>query len=153
MLALLLILLSAGPTAAQLTPSQPGQPARPSSGISPAQFVPPRPNQTPLPTPGALVTVADDELIVDQIQLDKYPRVTTRFTMRPLQGRPVPYLEPYDVMITANGVWQPVLEAHTVGFRGSPQYAEWKRLLHHYYDPFPTVEHYAPVYPAAGVGR
>ena len=34
------------------------------------------------------------------------------------------------------------LEDHTVGFRGSPQYQEWKALLHHYYDPFPTVEHY-----------
>ncbi|MFN5341277.1 MAG: antibiotic biosynthesis monooxygenase, partial [Roseiflexaceae bacterium] len=32
--------------------------------------------------------------------------------------------------------------AHTVGFRQSPQYQEWKRLLHHFYDPFPTVEHY-----------
>jgi len=38
------------------------------------------------------------------------------------------------------------LEAHTEGFRRSPQYLEWKRLLHHYYDPFPTVEHYAQVY-------
>jgi len=37
------------------------------------------------------------------------------------------------------------LEAHTVGFRGSPAYAEWKALLHHYYDPFPTVEHYTMV--------
>jgi len=37
------------------------------------------------------------------------------------------------------------LEAHTVGFRGSPQYQDWKRLLHHFYDPFPTVEHYAPL--------
>ena len=35
------------------------------------------------------------------------------------------------------------LEAHTVGFRGSPEYQQWKRLLHHFYDPFPTVEHYA----------
>ncbi|RKN85601.1 antibiotic biosynthesis monooxygenase family protein [Paenibacillus ginsengarvi] len=34
------------------------------------------------------------------------------------------------------------LEDHTVGFRGSSEYAEWKSLLHHYYDPFPTVEHY-----------
>ena len=34
------------------------------------------------------------------------------------------------------------LESHTVGFRGSPQYQNWKRLLHHYYDPFPTVEHF-----------
>lgn len=37
--------------------------------------------------------------------------------------------------------WE-TLEDHTVGFRGSPQYQEWKRLLHHFYDPFPTVEHY-----------
>lgn len=34
------------------------------------------------------------------------------------------------------------LEAHTQGFRGSARYAEWRRLLHHFYDPFPTVEHY-----------
>lgn len=34
------------------------------------------------------------------------------------------------------------LEDHTVGFRQSSQYLEWKRLLHHFYDPFPTVEHY-----------
>ena len=34
------------------------------------------------------------------------------------------------------------LEDHTEGFRGSPQYQEWRRLLHHFYDPFPTVEHY-----------
>ena len=42
-------------------------------------------------------------------------------------------------------VWWDTLEAHTEGFRGSPQYARWRELLHHYYDPFPTVEHYAPV--------
>ena len=40
--------------------------------------------------------------------------------------------------------WQ-TLEAHTIAFRQSPQYQEWKRLLHHYYDPFPTVEHFTPV--------
>jgi heme-degrading monooxygenase HmoA len=37
--------------------------------------------------------------------------------------------------------WQ-TLEDHTVGFRSSPQYQEWKALLHHFYDPFPTVEHF-----------
>ena len=41
--------------------------------------------------------------------------------------------------------WQ-TLEAHTEGFRKSPAYLEWRRLLHHYYDPFPTVEHYAKVF-------
>jgi len=34
------------------------------------------------------------------------------------------------------------LEDHTIEFRQSPQYQEWKKLLHHYYDPFPIVEHY-----------
>jgi heme-degrading monooxygenase HmoA len=34
------------------------------------------------------------------------------------------------------------LEDHTIGFRESSQYLEWKKLLHNYYDPFPTVEHY-----------
>lgn len=38
--------------------------------------------------------------------------------------------------------WETV-EAHTQGFRRSERYAEWKRLLHHFYDPFPVVEHYA----------
>ncbi|MFN8412099.1 MAG: antibiotic biosynthesis monooxygenase [Anaerolineales bacterium] len=37
--------------------------------------------------------------------------------------------------------WE-TLEAHTVGFRGSSEYQEWKKLLHHFYDPFPVVEHY-----------
>jgi heme-degrading monooxygenase HmoA len=40
-------------------------------------------------------------------------------------------------------VWWDSLEAHTKGFRGSPAYQEWKALLHHFYDPFPVVEHYA----------
>ncbi|HEX3835693.1 MAG TPA: antibiotic biosynthesis monooxygenase [Steroidobacteraceae bacterium] len=34
------------------------------------------------------------------------------------------------------------LEDHTVGFRDSEAYQEWKRLLHPFYDPFPLVEHY-----------
>ena len=37
------------------------------------------------------------------------------------------------------------LEDHTEGFRGSPQYQEWRRLLHHFYDPFPTVAHFRDV--------
>ncbi|MEO0648103.1 MAG: antibiotic biosynthesis monooxygenase [Cyanobacteria bacterium J06650_10] len=37
------------------------------------------------------------------------------------------------------------LEAHTKGFRTSAEYQDWKALLHHYYDPFPTVEHYENV--------
>lgn len=37
------------------------------------------------------------------------------------------------------------LEDHTRGFRGSATYQEWKALLHPFYDPFPSVEHYAPL--------
>ena len=37
------------------------------------------------------------------------------------------------------------LEDHTEGFRGSAEYEEWRRLLHHFYDPFPTVEHFVSV--------
>lgn len=37
------------------------------------------------------------------------------------------------------------LEDHTEGFRGSPEYHEWKALLHHFYDPFPVVEHFAQI--------
>ena len=45
--------------------------------------------------------------------------------------------------------WQSV-EAHEVGFRGSAEYQKWKELLHHYYDPFPTVLHYEQVAGAIG---
>ncbi|MBP2000333.1 heme-degrading monooxygenase HmoA [Paenibacillus shirakamiensis] len=34
------------------------------------------------------------------------------------------------------------MESHTIGFRESEGYQEWKRLLHHFYDPFPVVEHF-----------
>jgi heme-degrading monooxygenase HmoA len=44
--------------------------------------------------------------------------------------------------------WQ-TLADHQVGFRQSPQYQQWKQLLHHFYDPFPTVLHYQPVPGAA----
>lgn len=40
--------------------------------------------------------------------------------------------------------WQ-TLEHHTVGFRQSAQYQQWRELLHHFYDPFPAVEHYEQI--------
>ena len=40
-------------------------------------------------------------------------------------------------------VWWQTLEDHTVGFRGSAEYQRWRALLHHFYDPFPTVEHFS----------
>lgn len=46
-------------------------------------------------------------------------------------------------------VWER-LEDHTEGFRNSTAYAEWKQLLHHFYDPFPTVQHFNLVARVAG---
>jgi heme-degrading monooxygenase HmoA len=40
--------------------------------------------------------------------------------------------------------WRSLLD-HTLGFRGSSAYQDWKRLLHHFYAPFPTVEHYVEI--------
>jgi heme-degrading monooxygenase HmoA len=37
------------------------------------------------------------------------------------------------------------LEDHTEGFRGSEAYEEWRAALHHFYDPFPVVEHFETV--------
>lgn len=37
------------------------------------------------------------------------------------------------------------LEAHTEGFRKSDTFDEWRALLHHFYDPFPVVEHFETV--------
>ncbi len=37
------------------------------------------------------------------------------------------------------------MEDHTEGFRKSDEYNEWKRMLHHFYDPFPVVEHYQKI--------
>lgn len=45
--------------------------------------------------------------------------------------------------------WDSV-EAHTEGFRRSPEYAAWRELLHRFYDPFPVVEHFAEVSEVGG---
>ena len=37
------------------------------------------------------------------------------------------------------------LEDHTKGFRKSAEYQQWRSLLHHFYDPFPEVEHFKSI--------
>lgn len=44
-------------------------------------------------------------------------------------------------------VWWSTVEAHTVGFRQSERYQEWRAALHHFYEPFPSVQHYGPPLP------
>ncbi len=41
------------------------------------------------------------------------------------------------------------LEDHTEGFRGSAAYADWRAALHHFYEPFPVVEHFETVVTAS----
>jgi len=48
--------------------------------------------------------------------------------------------------------WQSI-DDHEIGFRQSDQYQQWKSMLHHYYDPFPVVEHYTEVYSEAACGK
>lgn len=40
--------------------------------------------------------------------------------------------------------WE-TIEDHETGFRKSDEYQEWKKLLHHFYDPFPLVQHYTSI--------
>ncbi|MEE9303332.1 MAG: antibiotic biosynthesis monooxygenase [Thiotrichaceae bacterium] len=40
--------------------------------------------------------------------------------------------------------WE-TIEDHTQGFRKSEKYQQWRKLLHHFYEPFPEVEHYYTV--------
>ena len=40
-------------------------------------------------------------------------------------------------------VWWDTVESHNVGFKKSQRYKKWAAALHDFYDPFPTVEHYA----------
>lgn len=37
--------------------------------------------------------------------------------------------------------WQ-TLEDHTVGFRESPEFGQWRKLLGHFFDGSPNVEHF-----------
>ena len=39
-------------------------------------------------------------------------------------------------------VWWGSVEAHTVGFRQSERYNEWRTEVHPFFEPFPTVQHY-----------
>jgi trans-2,3-dihydro-3-hydroxyanthranilate isomerase len=48
--------------------------------------------------------------------------------------------------------WRTVAD-HEEGFRRSAAYPAWRTRLHHFYDPFPTVEHFERVAPAPAGGR
>lgn len=45
------------------------------------------------------------------------------------------------------------LEDHTEGFRTSPEYDRWRELLHPFYEPFPSVEHYETILDQQPISR
>jgi heme-degrading monooxygenase HmoA len=50
--------------------------------------------------------------------------------------------QPHEFLLLVE--WE-TLADHTTGFRGSPEYQEWKALLHRFYSPFPEVTHFVDV--------
>jgi heme-degrading monooxygenase HmoA len=50
-------------------------------------------------------------------------------------------------------IWWESLEAHTVGFRGSPLFADWRAIVGPFFAAAPAVEHFSLVTESAVVAR
>ena len=70
-------------------------------------IIPPRATAVPAPD--------DAEITIDQVRTENYPRLSTRFSLRPIGGPPPSYLEAHDINIASENTFHPVLEVHTVG--------------------------------------
>ncbi len=92
-------------------------------------------------------------MIVEHVVLPVIPGRETEFLAAFAQAQPIISSRPGFIGLTLNrGIERPneflllvrweSVEAHIVGFRQSPEYLEWKKLLHHFYDPFPEVVHF-----------
>ena len=93
-------------------------------------------------------------MILESAILDVKPGEAAAFEAAMRQARPLITATPGFISIAVRRCvekpnrylllveWE-TLEAHTVGFRQSARYQEWRALLHHFYEPFPTVEHFA----------
>jgi heme-degrading monooxygenase HmoA len=82
------------------------------------------------------------ETAFEQAMRDALPFISATPGFVKLEVRPCLEAKGKFLLLVA---WE-TLEAHTQAFRGSERYAEWKLRLHHFYEPFPLVEHYtAPV--------
>jgi len=95
-------------------------------------------------------------MILEQAVLDVRPGQTEAFEVAFAQAKTIISAMPgFQRLTLSRCVERPsvylllvqwdTLEDHTEGFRGSAQYQDWKQLLHHFYDPFPTVEHFSQV--------
>lgn len=95
-------------------------------------------------------------MIVEHAILPVHPGRETEFESAFEQGRPLISCQPgFRNLSLSRSIESPNLylllvewdsiEAHIDGFRTSNEYQDWKRLLHHFYAPFPTVEHFTAV--------
>lgn len=96
---------------------------------------------------------ADERLITEHALLPVIPGLEGEFETAFVEARQIISSMPGFVSLTlSRSIEQPHqylllvewdrLEDHTEGFRGSPEYARWSALLHHFYEPFPAVEHF-----------
>ena len=95
----------------------------------------------------------DARMILEHALLDTRPGMADEFLAAFAQARTIIASMPGFVSLRLErGIEQPDqflllvewqhLEDHTVGFRGSAEYQQWRALLHHFYEPFPTVMHF-----------
>jgi heme-degrading monooxygenase HmoA len=87
----------------------------------------------------AVLNVAEDDREEYEAALrDALPLISATRGFRRLEVRPcVETAGRYLLLVE----WD-MLEDHTEGFRGSDRYQQWRQMLHRFYDPMPTVEHY-----------
>jgi tight adherence protein C len=68
-----------------------------------------------VPLSTAAPGINDEELIVDEVRTDQFPKVTARFSINPIQGRPPTYLEMHEVVVKNDGAIEQTLAQHTIG--------------------------------------
>jgi len=96
-------------------------------------------------------------MILEHAILPVRPGLETEFEAAFAQARPLISVQPGFLAVSLHRsvetpneylllvAWDSI-EAHTEGFRRSPEYDRWKALLHRFYDPFPVVEHFDEVH-------
>lgn len=94
-------------------------------------------------------------MIVEQALLQVKPGQSDQFSKAMHQAKPLIAVQPgfqsievrpstdkSDQYLLLVG-WDDV-ESHRNGFRKSPEYEQWRALLHDFYDPMPTVSYFGP---------
>ncbi len=92
-------------------------------------------------------------MIIEQALLQVKPGQSDEFVAAMQKARPLiaaqPGFQSIDVCPSVDCpdqyllvvVWDSV-ESHRDGFRKSPEYEKWRRLLHDFYDPMPSVTYF-----------